>query len=299
MGWEWRYFVPSMMPATADALRGCREDVYYAATAGAGLKLRDGAGELEVKRRTKTALIAGRGEAEKWKKRIHRGCITAAGDLDVAACVAQTGRSATELFGQGGAPLAARVLCRKDREHTSHGERTDCLLLGFVGRGAAEPVLVERWTSVSVEIGDPEALARAVQVRAAQSDACAAGWAGLVRSGLPSTDATAARRRRSSRTGRSSAATRGTWWRSRGAPSPQRPWQSHHRRARRSLHWRARRRRRAREIMPPWSSHVGMSHISRRRRRRKGCSSWRRRPHSRPPLAQSHTANCGKARAPR
>jgi hypothetical protein len=81
--------------------------------------------------------------------------------------VAETGLSATELFGPGGAPLAARVLCRKDRKHTRHGERTDCLLLGFVG-GAAAPALVERWTSVSVEIGDPGApLARAVQVCAA------------------------------------------------------------------------------------------------------------------------------------
>eukprot|EP01051_Picozoa_sp_SAG22_P020324 SAG22_NODE_4063_length_1401_cov_1.186636_1_plen_201_part_01 len=179
MGWEWRYFVPSAELAGAEALNGCREDVYFAATTGAGLKLRDGAGELEVKLRTDTVAIAGRGEAEKWKKRHHRGCVSSSGGLDtldVEACVAETGLSAADLFGQGGAPLA-RVLCRKDRVHTRHGERTDCLLLGFVGAAAA-PALVERWTSVSVEIGDPQALARVVQQTELPDGAVVCGYPG-------------------------------------------------------------------------------------------------------------------------
>ena len=107
---------------------------------------------------------AGRGLAEKWKKRMHRGCVSDA-HLDAAAAAQAIGVAAEELFAhpqlQG-----VRVLCRKHRKHTRHGEVTDCLFIAYAADIAilsdAEPILVERWTSTSVEIGGVKSLATEV-----------------------------------------------------------------------------------------------------------------------------------------
>jgi len=157
MGWEWRYFV--RLPPAADSddalLAGCREDVYFPAGDGAGLKLRNGEGELEVKLRKATRDIEGRGCAENWKKRCFRDCVLdAAGAvdgprLDLAACVACASREfgfmAERVGGSkpvslGRADIAqvsaavagtsrVRVRCRKRRTHTQTGERTECVFL--------------------------------------------------------------------------------------------------------------------------------------------------------------------------
>eukprot|EP01065_Artemidia_motanka_P012497 TRINITY_DN16885_c0_g1_i1.p1 TRINITY_DN16885_c0_g1~~TRINITY_DN16885_c0_g1_i1.p1 ORF type:complete len:217 (+),score=60.70 TRINITY_DN16885_c0_g1_i1:50-652(+) len=159
MGWEWRYFARRALPADgAKFLAGHREDVYFPGTASVGMKLRDGGGSLEVKVRSDQSepsdLPPSCGTAEKWKKSMYEGCVKRgkgeAPRLDGDRCAAVTGMSATELFGEGAQPLPVRVHCRKDREHTATGERTDTVFLAFLD-GVEEPVLVERYLSVSVE----------------------------------------------------------------------------------------------------------------------------------------------------
>eukprot|EP01062_Namystynia_karyoxenos_P006081 TRINITY_DN12124_c0_g1_i3.p1 TRINITY_DN12124_c0_g1~~TRINITY_DN12124_c0_g1_i3.p1 ORF type:complete len:240 (+),score=84.15 TRINITY_DN12124_c0_g1_i3:75-722(+) len=180
MGWEWRYFTPlrrlsrgaaQPLPARAAAdfagRQAARVDLYFPASNSAGLKLRNGTGALEVKTLQGTSaegdLPAGKGKAERWEKRLYEDCVTTAADgvpaVVPAACAAATGRSATELFGPGGEPLPVRIEVHKDRVHTDTGEDTT---VTFVAKlpGRAEPVLVERHRSISVELKDPAAIAK-------------------------------------------------------------------------------------------------------------------------------------------
>jgi len=181
--WEWRYFAPSPLPADASELRACREDVYFPASSTAGLKLRRGKGKLEVKLCHETCAIAGRGQAECWSKQLSGGCTSARGAIDPQACAVAVGLPEAELFDP--APLPVRVLCRKDRVHTAHGERTDCLLLAFAadreaGGDEEPPILVERWTTVSVEIGSLPRLAEVVQQTELPAGGVVGGYPAMV-----------------------------------------------------------------------------------------------------------------------
>eukprot|EP00913_Durusdinium_trenchii_P025012 g23477.t1 len=89
-----------------------------------GLKLRNGRGGLEVKRRQQIGETAA---AELWSKSIHQGCLTADGQLDVESCAHQL------------------VRVRKQRRHTELGEEVECL---FLAERADGSVLAERYLSL-------------------------------------------------------------------------------------------------------------------------------------------------------
>jgi hypothetical protein len=168
MAWEWRYFQP--MPAPDDGplpLQGKREDVYFPAGNDMGMKLRNGSGELEVKSRTQCSNANGKlpSPAEYWVKTIHSDCLDTHSQepqVDSAACARALGRPAHQLFDKGaGQPLPVRVLCRKSRRHTKHGEEVDCLFIATVNGQNGRHSLIERFRSVSVE-GSLESVAAVV-----------------------------------------------------------------------------------------------------------------------------------------
>lgn len=184
MSWEWRYFAPTPLPEDGSVpLESCREDIYFPSTADAGLKLRNGTGALEVKLLTGTSQIGEHGFAERWEKDLHGGCIThLRGDrpnVDAAAVAHATRCNASELFPLSGVPSPVRVLCRKKRRHTQHGERTDCVFIAHVG-GESEPLLIERYVSESVEVGSLKKTRQIVDNLEIPANATITGYPGLV-----------------------------------------------------------------------------------------------------------------------
>lgn len=142
-GWEWRFFVPVPLDEGELPLAGQREDIYFPAGDGLGLKLRNGSSQsLEVKKRLNQSPEG----AEQWSKSLHRGCLNADGLLDVTRCAEQIG-IAPEEFAARGLPV---VRVRKKRRWTELGEEVDCLFMVEGDQG----LIAERYTSVSVEATD-------------------------------------------------------------------------------------------------------------------------------------------------
>lgn len=77
-------------------------------------------------------------------------------------------------------PLPVRVLCRKSRRHTCSGEETDCIFLAYVDGQPDEPVLVERYHSVSIELGRVEDIRKEVMKTAVPAGATIAGYPAIV-----------------------------------------------------------------------------------------------------------------------
>jgi hypothetical protein len=138
MGWEWRCFSllsthypgePLPIPPTA------REDVYFPASPSLGVKLRNGAGLLEVKERTEPPqkMPGLKGNAEYWS-----------GDL------VSTDAETFLRHRCPDRPTGVRVHVRKRRAHTRYGEETEAIFMAFL-EGRFEPVLIERYFSVSIE----------------------------------------------------------------------------------------------------------------------------------------------------
>ena len=192
--WEWRTFTRAELPGP-DHLQGAREDVYWPACAGLGLKLRDGdESTLEVKVRSELSSAgAVPGRAERWHKRLLRPLSAdegwRAGARPSARAVARVLAAIDaprEPFGAfGGALPPCRVHCRKRRRRTPAGEQVDCVFLAYVDADgpAAPPRLIERWRSTSVETGGELAeLAAAVRAAGATpgADAEIVGYPGLV-----------------------------------------------------------------------------------------------------------------------
>jgi protein-tyrosine phosphatase len=185
----------------------------------AGLKLRNGGGALEVKIRRHTAeMPGGRGLAEYqlhstsawsrlnssvlefclycsdpcsnvglsprsryWEKELYDGCIVTkpAIQLDAVAATNATGLTTPELFADP-TMEGVHVLCRKDRTYTHCGEQTECLFIAYA-LDRDDPVLVERWVSISVEVSDLQELTREVGATDLPETAIVGGFPSFVR----------------------------------------------------------------------------------------------------------------------
>jgi len=192
MGWEWRYFVfleslpvagPEQIP-----LAGKREDIYFPASKMVGLKLRHGQGMLEAKLCKKARPIAGRGNAEKWDKSLHGGCVEerrSSGGHSVPYLIVEAVAGATrwredELFeATSTACMSLRVHVRKNRKHTATGESTELVIVVY-DEGSEVPLAIERWHTVSVEIRGFELLSEAVLATELPEGALVTGYPGLV-----------------------------------------------------------------------------------------------------------------------
>lgn len=167
-------------------LAGHREDVYFPASEAAGVKLRNGHGELEVKLRTQASDAGGvlQGCAEYWVKEHHSGCVfncSGQVQVDAEACASAVGKSVKELFAEGGGrPLPIRVLCRKKRRYINFGtEEVDCVFMAILD-GARRPCLVERYRSVSVE-GYIESIVKVVKgMKDVPAEAIVCGYPSIV-----------------------------------------------------------------------------------------------------------------------
>eukprot|EP00435_Cladocopium_sp_Y103_P014331 s4626_g3.t1 len=168
-GWEWRFFVPVPLDEGELPLAGQREDIYFPAGDGLGLKLRNGCSEsLEVKRRLKRAPEG----PEQWRKSLHQGCLNADGVLDVTRIAEQIG-IAPEDLDLGGLPV---VRVRKKRRWTELGEEVDCLFMAESDQG----LIAERYTSVSVEATDLQDVLRVTRQLQLPEDATMAGYPQIV-----------------------------------------------------------------------------------------------------------------------
>ena len=192
--WEWRTFTRAELPGP-DHLQGAREDVYWPACAGLGLKLRDGdESTLEVKVRSELSA---------------RAPCPAAPSAGTNACCVRCPRT------KGGAPARAPRRARSrasSRRSTRRGSRSErsaarcrrAACTAASGGGARPPAsrwtasswrtwtptarrrrraLIERWRSTSVETGGELAeLAAAVRAAGATpgADAEIVGYPGLV-----------------------------------------------------------------------------------------------------------------------
>lgn len=189
MGWEWRYFVRIPLPDDGSLpLEGKREDIYFPAGEAAGLKLRNGRGDLEVKLRIRSSDADGSlpSPAEYWDKNLHAGSLVGQAQevqIDGEACARAVGKPAGELFvAGGGRPQPVRVLCRKHRHYCRYGEEVDCVFIAIVDGQAGRPALVERFRSVSVE-GSIESIAKVVKgMGPLPEDAIVAGYPTIVQS---------------------------------------------------------------------------------------------------------------------
>eukprot|EP00937_MAST-01D_sp_MAST-1D-sp2_P008158 g8158.t1 len=219
MGWEWRYWIAPeqdwtpVHPKDGGGAEEVREDIYFPCGADVGLKLRAGAGGLEVKLRTKAIQLAGRGCAEKWKKavlgsavvtRIGNGAFIKAGEHARIACAfgAEHESALSEALQCNQQRFAGlRVHCRKRRRFTALGERTHCTLIahkqlrGASGReggsgacvgSTGPPPVEEAWETVCVERqrtlegGAKQGVARAVAGAAFPAGAVVGGYPAIV-----------------------------------------------------------------------------------------------------------------------
>lgn len=168
-GWEWRFFVPVPLDEGELPLAGQREDIYFPAGDGLGLKLRNGSSQsLEVKKRLNQSPEG----AEQWSKSLHRGCLNADGLLDVTRCAEQIG-IAPEEFAARGLPV---VRVRKKRRWTELGEEVDCLFMVEGDQG----LIAERYTSVSVEATDLQDVLRVTRQLQLPDNATMAGYPQIV-----------------------------------------------------------------------------------------------------------------------
>mmetsp|Transcript_20926 Transcript_20926/g.34865 ORF Transcript_20926/g.34865 Transcript_20926/m.34865 type:complete len:192 (-) Transcript_20926:251-826(-) len=166
-GWEWRFFVPVPLDEGELPLAGQREDIYFPAGDGLGLKLRNGRAQfLEVKKRLKQSPSG----AEQWSKSLHGGCLNADGVLD-ATCAEQIGIAPEDLA--SGLPV---VRVRKQRRWTELGEEVDCLFMAESDQG----MIAERYTSVSVEATDLQDVLRVTRQLRLPENAIMAGYPQIV-----------------------------------------------------------------------------------------------------------------------
>ncbi|CAE7216244.1 DHRS13, partial [Symbiodinium sp. CCMP2592] len=127
-------------------LAGKREDLYFPTGASLGLKLRNGAGALEAKRRLRRSKEG----VELWVKTLHEGCTAASSHgprLELAAAK-ELELAPEEVESIGTAELPMLVRCRKSRRITDFGEEVDCV---FIAETDMSVVLAERYQSISVE----------------------------------------------------------------------------------------------------------------------------------------------------
>lgn len=138
-GWEWRYFKPIASAALERAR--CRTDVYFPASAGVGVKLRN----MERDKLEAKVLMAEDGDVGLWHKHYLPYDVNRVQDIT---------DNDISMLSSG-----LLVYCRKQKRPTQTGEHCVCTF-DVILRGEALPCLTESFESVSVEVGDPDAIRR-------------------------------------------------------------------------------------------------------------------------------------------